>query len=272
VRAVVGDVEMSYELTGNGPPVVLVAGTGYPGRTWLPAAVAALAAEFTVVTFDHRGTGDTAETQVPYSTRLFAADALGLVDSLGLERVHVIGHSMGGRVAQWMALDAPERVRTLVLAATGAGRPPSDAHQDLPAHVRDGLAELGYQQYMSRHQRETFFNESFARKNPDVVEWLDNAFWSGRPKLDVYVRHVLARQGHNTVDLLSQITQPTLVLVGSSDDYQGGTGSHVEQSRFLATHIPNAKLVMLPGMKHGYFWERPAESMAIVAEWLAGYT
>src|SRR5438270_233246 len=81
-----------------------------------------LAARHRVIAFDQRGTGATPPSAGKYSTRLFAADALGLLDALDVEPAHVVGHSMGGRVAQWMALERPDRVRSLVLAATGPGQ------------------------------------------------------------------------------------------------------------------------------------------------------
>jgi pimeloyl-ACP methyl ester carboxylesterase len=144
VRAILDDIELSFELVGDGPLVVFVAGTGYPGCTWPPSVISRLAENFTVVTFDHRGTGETPSGDKPFSTRLFAADAAALVASLGRGPANVIGHSMGGRVAQWMALDAPELVRTLVLAATGPGRHGAGAKGvEVPAHVRDGIETLG---------------------------------------------------------------------------------------------------------------------------------
>jgi pimeloyl-ACP methyl ester carboxylesterase len=139
---------MAYRLTGSGTPLVLVAGTGYPGATWYPPFVAALAAEHTVLTFDHRGTGDTPATDERFSTRLFAQDAVRLMDALGLPPAHVVGHSMGGRVAQWMALDRPERVRSLVLAATGTGR---GNRGGIPVHTAVHMIEAGYQHYMAEH-------------------------------------------------------------------------------------------------------------------------
>jgi pimeloyl-ACP methyl ester carboxylesterase len=273
VRAILDDIELSFELVGDGPLVVFVAGTGYPGCTWPPSVISRLAENFTVVTFDHRGTGETPSGDKPFSTRLFAADAAALVASLGRGPANVIGHSMGGRVAQWMALDAPELVRTLVLAATGPGRHGAGANGvEVPAHVRDGIETLGYEKYISAHQRATFFTEAFAEEHPDVTTWLDTAFWSGRPTLDNYLRHVVARQQHDTVDLLPRIAHPTLVLVGELDDFHGGTGSHVEQSRYLAEHIPGADLVTIPGAKHGYFWEKPVESTQIISSWLASHS
>src|SRR5688500_14424587 len=101
----VNGVRLSFNLRGSGPPLVLIAGTGFPGATWDEDLVGPLAARHAVLTFDHRATGATPGGEERLSTRLFAADTVALMDSLGLEAAHVLGHSMGGRVAQHIALD-----------------------------------------------------------------------------------------------------------------------------------------------------------------------
>jgi predicted alpha/beta hydrolase len=102
----VNDVKLHYEMEGSGPPLLMIAGTGLPGATWRTGPSAQYAAEgFTVITFDHRGTGGSDKPDVDYSTRMFAADAVGLLQALDIPQAHVLGHSMGGRVVQWLALD-----------------------------------------------------------------------------------------------------------------------------------------------------------------------
>jgi pimeloyl-ACP methyl ester carboxylesterase len=263
-------VPLAYRSRGSGPPLVLVAGTGYAGGTWSPAFVDALAADYTVITFDHRGTGDSpVGDDRPYTTRLFAADALRLVREVGAEPAHVLGHSMGGRVAQWMAIDGPAAVASLLLVSTGAG---SDAHpvdNCVPAHVALGLGEFGYEQFIRNVQATSFFTDAFAASDPDTVRWLGDAFWAGRPTLANYLRHVMARQAHYTRDRLHVITQPTLVTVGGADTHRGGTGSHVEQSEFLAANIAGARYEPIDGAKHGLFWENTKAILDLTREWLA---
>lgn len=269
----VGDLEIAYRIQGQGPALLLVAGTGYPGGTWLPALLDMLAQRHTVITYDHRGTGATTGSAGAFSTRTLAHDALGLLAALDVPRAHVLGHSMGGRVAQWMALDDPQRVQTLVLAASGAGAgPESQGHTlGVPVATAAGMVELGYEGYVRRVQRETFFTEEFGAAHPEVVEWLARAFWAGRPSLRDYFQHVAARQQHTTVGRLAGIGQPVLVLVGDRDTHRGGTGSHLEQSEYLARELPHADLVVLPEVAHGYFWEAPEKSAQAVLDWLAGH-
>ncbi len=268
---VVNDTSIAYELTGSGTPLVLVAGTGYPGATWYPALVERLAEHHAVLTFDHRGTGNTPAGRDRYSTRGFGADALGLMDALGLEAAHVVGHSMGGRVAQWMALDRPDRVRSLVLAATGPGQfnPDKPVTRGIPLHTARAMIELGYERYMQQHIADTFFTPEFVASDPDRVAWLVGAFWEHRPTLEEYLRHVIARQEHQTADRLGDITVPSLVLIGDRDTHQGGTGVHWEQSAFLMAHLPNAERQVIADTAHGYFWQKPEESADAVLAWTA---
>jgi pimeloyl-ACP methyl ester carboxylesterase len=264
---------IAYEVHGRGDPVVLVAGTGYPGATWAPDLTEPLAERHAVLTFDHAGTGDTPSRDERYSTRGFAADALALLDSLELPAVHVVGHSMGGRVAQWMALDRPDRVRSLVLAATGPGQFRDDrpVTRGVPVNTAADLVERGYEGYMVHHIATTFFTPEFVERSPGTVAWLVDAFWSHRPSLREYLRHVVARQEHQTADRLGDIAAPTLVLVGDRDTHQGGTGVHWEQSAFLHEHIAGSRLATVEGAAHGYFWQLPAESVRILLDWTAGH-
>lgn len=269
----IGGLEMAYRLEGTGTPLVLVAGTGYPGATWAPALLVPLEDRHRVLTFDHRGTGRTPATGDAYSTRGFAADAVALMSALGIGEAHVVGHSMGGRVAQWMALDHPEHVRSLVLAASGpgqydAGRP---IMRGVPLHTAEAMIELGYERYMAEHIRDTFFTPEFAAEHPETVAWLVRAFWEHRPTLREYLRHVIARQEHQTADRLADIGVPSLVLIGDRDRHMGGTGVHWEQSEYLLQHIPGATRVVIPDASHGYFWQAPELSARAVLEWTAAH-
>jgi pimeloyl-ACP methyl ester carboxylesterase len=262
---------VAHELRGQGVPIVLVAGTGYPGATWPSGFVEPLLERHRVLVFDHRGTGMTPASAERFSTRLFARDALGLMDALGLEAAHVLGHSMGGRVAQWMALDRPDRVRSLILAATGPGQYRDDrpVTRGIPLRAATELVERGYERYMREHIETTFFTPEFAADHPEVVRWLVDAFWRHRPDVESYLRHIVARQEHQTADRLADITRPSLVLIGDRDTQAMGTGVHTEQSDYLQAHIPNATKRVIAGAAHGYFWQMPERTAEIVLEWTA---
>ena len=264
---------IAYEVRGSGAPLLLIAGTGYPGATWPDEFVAPLAKRHLVITFDNRGTGNTKPSSDRYSTRLFARDAIAVLDEVGGGPAHVLGHSMGGRIAQWMALDRSERLRTLIFAATGPGQFRDDrpVTRGVPVHTARDLVEMGYERYMREHTAATFFTPEFAAAHPERVEWLHRAFWSNRPDLENYLRHVVARQEHQTADRIHEIALPTLVLIGDRDTAAMGTGVHTEQSDFLLAHLPNATKRVIAGGAHGYFWQMPEETAHAILEWTASH-
>ena len=262
---------MAHRVSGTGAPLLLIAGTGYAGDTWrLPELMAELERDRTVITFDHRGTGATPGTPGEYSTRLFAADAARLLDELDVGPVDAIGHSMGGRVLQWLILDRPELVGRAVMAATGPGQfdPARPVTRGIPLKPALMIAEQGFEGYIRLQISTTFFTPEFRAARPDRVEWLVRAYLDTRPTLEDYFKHVIARQWHETTALLSQIHHPCLVLVGDRDTHQGGTGSHWEQSQYLAAHLPQATFRSITGCAHGYFWQQPELSARVVLEWL----
>ena len=264
-------ITLAHHLRGDGTLLVLVAGTGYPGATWRPDLVDRLTEHVSVLTFDHRGTGASPAGDAPFSTRLFAADLAALLDDLGGEPAHVLGHSMGGRVIQWLTLDRPDLVASLILSATGPGQidPARPLTRGLPLITVHDLVEHGYEGYMRDHIPDTFFTPDFVASRPEVVADLVAAFWEHRPTLDAYLRHIIARQEHQTAELLGDIRVPSLVLVGDSDTSSRGTGSHLAQSQHLAEHIPGAELRVLSGFKHGYPWQDPALTAGILLDWIS---
>lgn len=112
-------VTLASDVTGEGPPVVCVQGVGVAGRGWRPQ-VQALGGRFSVITFDNRGIGRSSAGSAPLTIEAMAADVSSLLDDRGIDRCHVIGHSMGGLIAQQLALSAPHRVRSLSLLCTFA--------------------------------------------------------------------------------------------------------------------------------------------------------
>ena len=268
----VNDVNLYYELYGQGDPLVLVAGTGISLAPWRVFQVPEFSKHYQVIIYDHRGLGRSDKPDVPYSTRGFARDCAGLMDALGIKRAHIMGHSMGGRVAQWIALDHPGKVRSLVLSGTGSGKY-SEALADYPRGVPlDAAYEMiskGYEKYQHDHWGPGFmFSDEFMKAHPDVVKQFQDLIVDEVPPLKCYLRHVVARQCHETTDIVHNIKVPTLVIVGSKDTHEGGTGSHVESSRALAQKIAGAELVLVEGGKHGYLREMPEKGHPPILDFL----
>jgi pimeloyl-ACP methyl ester carboxylesterase len=256
---------------GSGTPVVLIAGAGYGRATWPPDVLEAFRADRPVVVYDHRGTGRSGTSRAMYTTRDLAVDAASVIEAIKpAGPVHVVGHSMGGRVAQWLAIDRSDLVDGLVLASSGSGRSPngSAAERAVPYQTALGLLRDGYRRHIAGQIGSTFFTPEFAAESPESVTWLVDAFWRSRPNLPEYLKHVVARQGHDTSDQLGKIRARTLVIVGDRDTHRGGTGSHVEQSRELAMRIPGATLRRVGGVAHGLFWQWPERTLDIVRPWL----
>src|SRR6516162_1968405 len=139
------DVTLHYDVNGSGDPLLMVMGLGSSSATWSPELIAQLARTFRVVSFDNRGTGRSDKPDIPYSLEMFAADAVAMVDALKLERVHLFGVSMGGMIAQEIALRYGSRLQTLTLGCTtfggrNAGPPPPESLKLLTA-PRDGASE-----------------------------------------------------------------------------------------------------------------------------------
>jgi len=227
---------------------------------------------YQMLIYDHRGLGRSDKPDVPYTTQLFAKDCVGLMDALGIRRAHIMGHSMGARVAQWIALDYPEKVRSLVLSGPGSGKY-SDKLQDYPRGIPLDAAleiiEKGYEKYQHDHWGPGFmFTDQFMKEHPEVVKKFQELIVEEVPPLKCYLRHVIARQCHETTDLLPKIKAPTLVIVGSKDTHEGGTGSHVESAKVLGEKIPNAELVLVEGGRHGYLREMPDKGHPPILDFL----
>ena len=115
----VGDINIYYEDHGKGEPLLLIEGWGTDLTCW-QLQIPEFSTKYRVIAFDNRGTGRTDAPDQPYSFRLMADDAVGLLDALGIGKAHILGVSMGGCIAQEIAIEHPERTRSLILAATTA--------------------------------------------------------------------------------------------------------------------------------------------------------
>lgn len=257
--------DIHYEVRGSGSPVMLVAGTGYSGDTWHPQLCDALAERHTLITFDHRGTGASSPTDDDYTTKMFGEDAAEVIRAVGAGPVHLIGHSMGGRVAQEIYFTDPSLVRSLTLAASGAGSAFEVplAQVGIPITAVRRLLNSGYEKYICDKHRSNFFTEAFAKEHPEEVEWLDNAYLQSAPSIDDYLKHVRARQAHSTVARLPSMKIPVFIVVGTADTTAGGTGSHLEGSHELHRLLPHARFELIDGAKHGFMWENLETSIKL---------
>ena len=268
----VGGRTLGYAATGDGPPFLFLGSTAQNKEYFHEHQVPFFSKHFTVVTVDQRCVGESDRDDEPFETRDLAADAIGVLDSLGLtEPAHVLGHSMGGRTAQWMALDYPDRVRTLVLVSSGSGQydPSKPVDRSPPIWQLVRMIEMGFDEYVRDIQRGRLaFTDDFRAAHPEVLDRLAANWQASNPSVLGFLLHTRARQRHETTDRLGEIRQPTLVVHGSEDTVMGGTSFHPESSRVLAERIPNARLEKIPGAAHHVFWQAPELVNARILEFL----
>ncbi|RME74004.1 MAG: alpha/beta fold hydrolase [Planctomycetota bacterium] len=244
-----GEISLFYEQFGSGPDLLLIMGLGAPGNMWEPV-LPYLTPHFRVTTFDNRGVGRSGCPEGPYTMAQMARDAIALLDALGIERTHVVGISMGGMIAQHLALEAPERVERLVLAATSAGGPqavrPEPWVIELLTRPRAGKSSLE----LIREAAPILFAPGFIERHPEVLTEIARRN-DERPTAPEGVQNqILAIVGHDVADRLREITAPTLVVTGDADVLVPP-----QNSAHLAAAIPGAQQLVLPGVAHGLLHE-----------------
>jgi 3-oxoadipate enol-lactonase len=253
---------MFYMEAGAGEPLVLVMGFGGDHLAW-GLQIPAFAAKYRVIAFDNRGVGQSDAPDVPYTTAMMADDAVGLMDGLGIERAHVCGVSMGGMIAQEIALRHPSRVRTLQLHATLA-RP--DAYmRSLVEGWRKVRIALGREEALRVLALWLFAPCSYEQRPEFVEAVLQNAIANPHPQsLTGYLRQGDAILGHDTLDRLDRVRCPTLVSVADQDILVPPRFSHA-----IAQRVPGAELKTIADAGHAYMWERADVFNAMCLEFLA---
>ena len=258
--------EIYYEVHGDGPPFLFCSVTGLDHQAWKFHQVPEFSRDHRVILFDYRGTGKSSKTIERYSIKMFADDAVAVLNHLKVEQAIVCGHSMGGVVAQLLALDYPNKVKKLILASSGAAHP--GAHGIPLAMCRDMVRD-GFDAYIRKHTIETGWTREFVAKNPELIEKFLQVRMSGIAPLENYLYFVLARQDHDHTPRLKEITVPTLVLVGDDENHGATDNTHWAAAHQLAQAIPNAKLVVLAGEGHHYLATNPAAAHKAIREFIA---
>ena len=261
--ATANGIRLYYEWHGaeKGTPVVLVMGLGGDSSAW-PFQLAAFAPRHRVLVFDNRGAGRSDAPDVSYTTRAMADDLLGLLDSLGVGRAHLLGLSLGGAIAQEAVLAAPERFASLQLHATWAG--PDPYFRACVDAVRMARLQLGREGFYRALSVWLFTPACFATQ-PELVEMIvQRAIHHPYPTpLHAFLRQTEAVLGHDARDRVQRIGCPTLVAVGGQDLI---TPPALAQE--LAGRIPGALLRHLPDIGHGALWEAPEAFNRLCLEFL----
>jgi 3-oxoadipate enol-lactonase len=258
----VGDISMFYVEAGAGEPVLLIMGFGGDHLAW-GLQMPALAERHRTIAYDNRGVGQSSTPDVPYTTAMMADDAAGLLDALGIERAHVVSVSMGGMIAQELALRHPGRVRTLQLHATYAR--PDRYMTALSEGWRAVRSTVGREEWL-RTVALWLFAPITYNERPHVVELIvQNSLNNPYPQsLTGFLRQGDAVRTHDTLDRLGDIRCPTLITVAEHDILVPP-----RFAREIAGRMPHAEFQTMPDAGHGYMWERPEEFNRLTLEFLA---
>ncbi|KLU63169.1 putative non-heme bromoperoxidase BpoC [Peptococcaceae bacterium CEB3] len=245
-------IELYYEIHGSGEPALLIEGLGYASWQWF-RQVDALARSHRTIIFDNRGVGESDKPDEPYSIDLMADDAAALLSRLGFAKAHILGTSMGGFIAQKLALRHPERVCSLVLACTSFGGPHSLPITPAALESMQKIAALTPAQVIRQGFRAAF-SPGFMAREPSLVEQLvDRRLNKPTPRF-AWERQFAAGAVFDVEKDLGQIRVPTLVLTGSEDIV-----IPPQNSVLLAERISGARLFTFPGAGHLFFIEQAEE-------------
>lgn len=251
----IGGRRLFHQRRGSGEPLLLIMGMSGTHLSWGEPFISDLERDFDVVAYDHRGIGRSDPESEAFSIADLADDAAGILDALGWETAHVYGISMGGMIAQELALKHPERIRTLTLGCTYCGGPgsalaPQATIEKLSAGMMSGDRELAI-----RNGFEINVSDAFAAE-PGNYETFREMAKSLPAPVPVIMLQMQAIGGHDTSARLHELADlPVLVVHGDEDRMLPA-----ENGRLIASLIPGARLELLEGTGHMYWWERPSRS------------
>jgi len=246
-------VKLAWERHGEGAPLLLIHGLGYARWGWEPV-VEPLSRSFDVILFDNRGIGESDAPPGPYTVAELAADALQVLDEAGVERTHVLGTSLGGMVAQELALAAPDRVDRLVLVSTTPGGAESFPMPEQTVQLMTSGATL----------RQFVENALAPGADAELVERILRHRERTAQPFDAWSAQAAAGATFDELERIDAIAAPTLVLHGTEDAVVDS-----RNTALLALRIPNARVELFPGGGHIFFWEQPDRFARVVTEFLA---
>jgi pimeloyl-ACP methyl ester carboxylesterase len=255
-----GGVRLAYERGGSGRPLLAIMGMSGTSSHWGEAFLGPLRGEFEVIVYDHRGVGESSRVEGGFTIADLAQDAANLLAALEIDSADVLGISMGGMVAQELALAHPERIRTLTLGCTYCGGEGS-------ALTSQGVMERLSAGMLSGDRERAIRAAWEVNVSPEVAadEELYGEFLAlgmrGAVALEVIMAQMRAIAGHDTSARLHELQMPTLVVHGTADEMLPVQNAHV-----IAERVPGARLEIMEEVGHLFFWERPERSAELVRE------
>jgi 3-oxoadipate enol-lactonase len=246
-------VRIAWERRGSGEPLLLVHGLGYARWGWEPV-LEPLERSFDLILFDNRGIGESDAPPGPYTVAELAADAAQVLDEAGVERANVLGTSLGGMVAQELALTGPERVDRLVLACTTPGGPEAFPMPERTVQLMTSGATL----------RQFVENALAPGPDPELVDRILRHREATAQPLDAWSAQAAAGATFDALGRIARVEAPTLILHGTEDAVVDSRNSSL-----LASRIPDSRVELFPGGGHLFFWEQPDRFVDVVTEFLS---
>jgi pimeloyl-ACP methyl ester carboxylesterase len=256
----VAGAELHYERAGNGEPLLLIQGMSGTHAAWGRPFLSLLEMDFECIVFDNRGIGLSGRISEPFTIAELAVDTTELLEALEIESAHVLGISMGGMVAQELALAHPERLRSLTLGCTYAGGPGSRLMDPVDFQALAEAMGSGDQGRVFRAMYELNLSPGFRAEESRYAAFTEmaSALPVARRTVELQMQAILA---HDTSARLPGLATPTLVIHGSVDRVLG-----VANGPQIASLIPDARLELLEDVGHMFWWEQPERSAGLIRQ------
>jgi aminoacrylate hydrolase len=240
--------------------------TAWHAEPWKLYQVPEFSKDFTVITYDQRGTGKSTTSSDDFSTTRLAEDVVALLDHLKIKRTVALGHSNGGRIAMTLAADFPGLVSTLILASSGTAYngPPG-----VPIKMCAELIRKGYEKYTLDHVCAVGFTKAYYEANRELCDKFIAVRMSNLPSLETFLGYVVSRQESGISSKFKNINIPTLIMIGEDEDHHATGLSHLQSAKLLAEEIAGATFVMLPGQGHHYPFVAPKITNKVIREFLS---
>lgn len=264
--AKIGDIDIYYEEQGQGEPVLLAPPSWWPSDTWKVSVVPFLSKRYRTIIFDCRGTGYSSKPDHGYNIEQFAKDCAGLLGYLKVSRCHAAGFALGGQIAQALAIQRPDLVATLTIAAAGAGTKATDGGPRVIRNTdEEEIREHGFERFIRGHVENTHmaFNATFYDAHPEVVKALSDALWRRQTSPEQHRYHYEARRTWDTLGNAAKVKVSTLILCGAQDDVNRGGSTPVGTARKLGELVPGSELALVPNVKHMTFWDGDGALIAL---------
>jgi len=258
-RVDAGGNELYYERAGSGEPMLFIQGMSATHLTWGRPFLAPLEQSFDCIVFDNRGMGLSGPAQMPFTIADMAGDAVGLLDALKIERAHVVGISMGGMIAQELALAHPERIRSLTLGATWCGGPEGTLMGDEDLRMLGAAMASGDREQVHRAMWVINLSPAFRADESNYAAFRAMATELKAPK-DIVFQQMQACAAHDTSTRLGGIAVSTQVIHGTADRLIGANnGIQIARLIGVEPQLPE-------GVGHMFWWEQPERSAALVRD------